>query len=196
MPWWPSWLSDPIAFSNSESDVVWRVSRLPPWPPSWILNWTMQQFWISMSLRCILSSFSSTWLIVWEEMWFEEFQDGSHLGHWNRWTLAILNFHNTPMPPIMFKLDQTYCLVADVIWRFSRWLPWWRPWTSERNHFSNSKTPLYPKAFHCFHSIQLTIREQITTEDFQDGWRRCWKFSRWLTWQPSWILERNDFSNS
>ena len=22
------------------------------------------------------------------------------------------------------------------------------------------------------------------------------KFSRWLTWQPSWILEWNDFSNS
>ena len=27
--------------------------------------------------------------------------------------LAILNFHNTPMPPIMFKLNQTYCSVAD-----------------------------------------------------------------------------------
>ena len=38
VPWWPSWLSDQIAFSNSESDVVWRVSRLPPWPPSWILE--------------------------------------------------------------------------------------------------------------------------------------------------------------
>ena len=36
--WWPSPLSDLIAFSNSESDVVWRVSRLPPWPPSWILE--------------------------------------------------------------------------------------------------------------------------------------------------------------
>ena len=36
--WWPSCQSDLIAFSNSESDVVWRVSRLPLWPPSWILE--------------------------------------------------------------------------------------------------------------------------------------------------------------
>ena len=35
---WPSWLSDQIAFSNPESDVVWTVSRLPLWPPSWILE--------------------------------------------------------------------------------------------------------------------------------------------------------------
>ena len=38
IPWWPSWLSDQIAFSNPESDVVWRVSRLPPWLQSWILE--------------------------------------------------------------------------------------------------------------------------------------------------------------
>ena len=38
VPWWPSWLSDQIAISNPESDVVWRVSRLPSWPPSWILE--------------------------------------------------------------------------------------------------------------------------------------------------------------
>ena len=48
-------------------------------------------------------------------MWFEEFKDGGHFGNWNRRTLAILNFPNTPMPPIMFKLNQSYCLVADVI---------------------------------------------------------------------------------
>ena len=122
-----------------------------------------------MSLRCLPPSFTSTWLTVWEEMWFEEFQDGSHLGHWNNWTLAILNFHNTLMPPIMFKLNQTYCSVADVIWRFSRWLTWWPSWISEQNHFSNSKIPWCPDAFHHFHSIRLTVWEQITIEDFQDG---------------------------
>ena len=35
VPWWSSWFSDPIALSNPESGVVWRVSRLPP---SWILE--------------------------------------------------------------------------------------------------------------------------------------------------------------
>ena len=111
VPWWLSWLSDQIAFNNSESDVVWRVSRLPPWHHLGYWNWMIQQFWISISPRCLPSSFGSTWLTVWEEMWFEEFQDGGHLGHWNRRILSILNFHITPMPPIMFKLNQTYPLV-------------------------------------------------------------------------------------
>ena len=50
-------------------------------------------------------------------MWFEEFEDGhhaDHLGYWNRTILAILNFHNTPRPPINFKLNQTYRSEADV----------------------------------------------------------------------------------
>ena len=34
VPWWPSWPSDQVAFSNFESDVVWRVSRWPPWSMS------------------------------------------------------------------------------------------------------------------------------------------------------------------
>ena len=44
-------------------------------------------------------------------MWSEEFQDarhGGHLGYWNKMILAILNLNNTPMPPIKFKLNQTY----------------------------------------------------------------------------------------
>ena len=56
-------------------------------------------------------------------------------------------FHQSPMPPIKFKLNQTYRSRADVIWRCSRWLPWWPSWISERNHFSNSKFPC-PYAFH------------------------------------------------
>ena len=71
VPWWSSWLSDPIGFSNSESDVVLRVSRsLPSWPPSLIL----------------------------------ELNDA-----------AILNLHVTPMPPIKFRLNLTYCLGGDVV---------------------------------------------------------------------------------
>ena len=148
-------------------------------------NWTIQQFGISMSPRRFPSSFDSTWLTVWEEICFEEFQDGGHLGHWNKSILAILNFHNTPMSPIIVKLNQTYCLVADVIWRFSRWLPWWPSWISERNHFSNSKSPWCPDAFHHFRSIRLTVREQINIEDFHDGQRCCLKILRWPIWLNS-----------
>ena len=102
----------------------------------------------------------------------------SHLGHWNRRITAILNFHNTPMPPIMFKLNQTYRSVADVIWRFSRWLPWWPSWISDWNHFSNSKFPCCPNAFHQVSISCDTVQEQITFEDFQDG---HWRFWKWLT---------------
>ena len=148
VPRWTSWLSDQIAFSNSESAVVWRVSDCHHGPHLGYWNWMIQQFWISISPWCLPSSFSSTWLTVWEEMWFEEFQNGSHLGHWNIRILAILNFNITLMPPIMFKLIQTYPSVVDVISRFSRWLPWWPSWISERNYFSNSKSPCCPDAFH------------------------------------------------
>ena len=119
-------------------------------------------------------------------MLFEEFQDGGHLGYWKRRIWASLNFHNTPMPPIMFKLNQTYRSVADVIWRFSRWLPWWPSWISERNHFSNSKSLCCPDAFHLL--LHPTFK--------MAGGDIVWRFSRWLTWRPSWISERNDFSKS
>ena len=69
-------------------------------------------------------------------MWFEELQDGrygGHLGYWNRTILAILNFRNTLIPLIMNKRNQTYRSGVDVIWRFSRWLPWRPSWISEQN---------------------------------------------------------------
>ena len=121
-----------------------------------------------MSPLCLPSSFGSIWLTVWEEMWFEEFQDGGQLGYWNRMVLAILNFHNNPMPPIKCKLNQTYHSGADVIWSFSRWLPWWPSWKSEQNHFSNSKSPCCPSAFHQVSAPSNTIWEQITIAAIMD----------------------------
>ena len=44
--------------------------------------------------------------MVWEEMSFEEFQDGhheGHLGYWNGTILAILKLYVTTMPPIKFR---------------------------------------------------------------------------------------------
>ena len=140
-------LSDQIAFSNSESNVAWRASKLPPWPPSWKLE--LNNFSNSESPCHPMppSSFGSIWLKVWEEMWFKEFQHGC-LWYHNKMILAILNLHNTSMPPIKFKLNLTYHSCADVIWRFSRWLQRWPSWISRGNHFSNSKSPCCPNAFH------------------------------------------------
>ena len=69
-------------------------------------------------------------------------------------------------------LAQSDCL-GDMIYRFSRWLPWWPSWISERNHFSNSKSPCCPDAFHQVSTPSDTVREEITIEDFQDGGHYC-----------------------
>ena len=42
---------------------------------------------------------------------------------------------------------------------------------SERNNFNNSKSPCCSDAFHRVSAQSDTVREQITTEDFQDGHR-------------------------
>ena len=71
-----------------------------------------------MLLRCLPSSFGSIGSMVWEEMSFEEFQDGrhgGHLGYWNGTHLVILNLCNAPMPPIKFGLNLAYGLGGDVI---------------------------------------------------------------------------------
>ena len=49
--------------------------------------------------------------MVWEEMSFEEFQDG----YQNGTILGILNLCVTVMPPIEFWLNLTYHLGGDVI---------------------------------------------------------------------------------
>ena len=56
--------------------------------------------------------------IVWEEMSFEEFQDGCHSGHLvyrNGMVLAILNLYVAPMPHIKFRLNLTNGLGGDVV---------------------------------------------------------------------------------
>ena len=64
-----------------------------------------------MSLRCLPSSLGSISITVWEEMSFEEFQNGPHggnLGRWNGTNLAVLNLHASIMPPTKFQLNPTY----------------------------------------------------------------------------------------
>ena len=46
--------------------------------------------------------------MVWEELSFEEFQDGDHLGYQNGTPLAILNLHVATMHPTKFQLNPSY----------------------------------------------------------------------------------------
>ena len=132
------WLNPNYGFGGV---VVWRISKWPPWHPSWI----------SITLQCLPSSISSIWLRIWEEMSFEEFEDepsGGHLGYQKGKILAILNFWVTMMVPIKFWLNLTYGLGENVIWKISRWPPWWPSWISEQNDFSNSESLCRSDASH------------------------------------------------
>ena len=56
-------------------------------------------------------------LRVWEEMSFEEFQDGplgGHLGYQNGTILVILNLHVATMAPTKFQLNPIYGSGGDV----------------------------------------------------------------------------------
>ena len=66
-----------------------------------------------MSLRCLPSSSGSIQPTVWEEMSFEEFQDGrhgDHLGYQNGTILAILHLFVAVMLSIKFWLKSDYGL--------------------------------------------------------------------------------------
>ena len=113
VPWWPSWLSDQLAFSNLESEEFQDCHHgchLGYW------NWAIQQFWTSMSAWRLPSSFGSIWLTVWEETWVEEFQDGGQLGYWNRTVLAVLCIIPQCLPSSLSSIRFT--IQADVIWIF------------------------------------------------------------------------------
>ena len=84
----------------------------------------------------------------------------------NRTILAILNLYVAPMPPINVEFNPHYSL-RDIVWRISRWLPWPPSWMSEWNELGSSESP------HClppsFSLIWLTVRKQMSFQDFQDG---------------------------
>ena len=134
----PSWISERNDFSHSESlccsdashqvsaqsDLRFgrrchlKISKMDDMAA--ILDIGVErfkQFWISMSLWCLQSSFGSIRHTVWEEMSFEEFQDGCrgcHLGYRNRMILAILTLNVATMPPTKFQLNRTNESVGDV----------------------------------------------------------------------------------
>ena len=128
---------------------------------------------------------------------------------------------------IKFWLNPTYGLRGDVVWRISRWRPFWIP---QRNNSCNSESLCHSDASHkvsaqsdlwfwrkcCLKNFKMAVILDIWTKRFfailnlrvtvmppikfwlnptyGSGGDVVWWISRWL--QPSWISERNNFSNS
>ena len=99
---------------QAQSDLPFGRCRLKNFEMAAILDIEMERiykFWMSISLRYLLSSFSLIWLFV-REM---SFKDGRHLGCRNGTSLAILNFLIVPIPPSKFQLNLTFRSGGDVI---------------------------------------------------------------------------------
>ena len=133
----------------------------------------------------LLSSLGSIWLTVWEQTWFEDFQDGhcgDHLGYRNGTILTILNLYNASHQ-VSAQWTNGLGGESDVIWKFSKW-PTWRPlWY--RNGIiltilNLHVAPMPPTKF----GLNLTgFRSRFGFRIFKAAW-------------PSWKAERNHFSNS
>ena len=87
------------------------------------------------------------------------------------------------MLPIMFRLNPTYGLGGDVVWRISRWSPWRPSWISERNNFSNSESLCGSDASH-----------QASVQSSLGFGRRCRLKNFKMAILD--ISKRNDFNNS
>ena len=119
-----------------------------------------------MSPQCLPPSFSLILLNVLEQMPFQAFQDGYHLGYWNRINLAFQNLHVTPMPCTEFGLNQIYRSGTNMVWKVSRWPPWQPSWISEGMILAilNLYVALMPPI-----KFQLKVWEEMSFEDFQES---------------------------
>ena len=102
-----------------------------------------------------------------------------------RTILAILNIYVTPMPPIMFGLNPHYSMGEDVFWKISN--------GPHGGHLG------------CRIGTNLAVLNRHVSPCLSPSFSLIWyrsrayvvsRFSSWLPWRPSWILEWNQFGNS
>ena len=130
--------------------------------------------------------FGSIQLRVSEEMLFEEFQDGRH-GHHR--ISELTNFSNSES---LCRSDASHQVLAQSDPRWEEML------FEEFQDGPNSSQLGYPNRtilaiLNLYNAPMLPIKFQLNLT-YGSG-DVVWKISRWPPWQPSWILEQNDFSN-
>ena len=197
VPWWPSWLSDLIAFSNSESvfedfqnchrgrhlgywnGMILAILNLYVAPIPTIKFWLKQTY--GLGKECRLKNFkisnseslchcdASYQVLAQSDLWFgRRCRLKNFKIYRNRMILAILNLCVIVTPPIKFQLNRTYSLEGDVVWRISRWLPWQPSWISESNDFSNSESLCCSNASHqVFAQSDLWFRRRCHLINFK-----------------------------
>ena len=122
-------------------------------------------------------------------MLFEEFQNGhcgGHLGHPNRMLLAILKLHVSSVLPTKFWLNPTYHReqMSFEVFQDGHHGGHLGYWNGKIKAVLNLHVaPMPPTKF------------QFKPTDGLAG-DVVWRISRWLLWRPSWIFEKNDFSNT
>ena len=145
----------------------------------------MSYFFIYKSPRCFLPSFESIGLSVQKKKGKIDFQDDHHLGFPIGTILAILISSSHP----------------DASYQFSNQLALWFRKISEKKCFKLAAMvaifDFRSKQFKLFLDLQVTL--MLPTKfrvkwPFSSGEEAKNRFSRWLSWRPSWISDRDDFS--
>ena len=145
------------------------------------LSQRFELFFIYKSPRCFLSSFESNGLSVQKKKRKIDFRDGRHLGFLTGTILAIFISTSHPNPS----------------YQFSNQLALWFRKICEKKSFKMAAMT----AILDFRSKQfkLQVTQMLPTKfrikwPFSSGEEAKNRFTRWLSWWPSWISDRDDFS--
>ena len=132
----------PIQFRinwHLREEAINRLSRWPPWRPSWIYNRHDFSYFWSTSRPNASFQVLSNWPFGAGEEAKIDFQDGGHgvhLGFSIGSILAIFDLQVTPMLPTKFRINWHLGLGEEAKNRFSRWRPWRPSWIYNRCDFS------------------------------------------------------------
>ena len=173
MPAIKFWLNPPYGLGG---DVLWRISRWQPWPPSWLSGQNHFSNFESLCHCDASHQVSPHWDMVWRPSWISERNDFS-----NSESLC----HCDASHHVLAQLDLQFGKRCRLKNFKTAAAPWWPSWISEQNDFSilNLCVTVMP-------SIKFWLNPTYGLGDF------IWWISRWPPYQPSWLSERNNFSNS
>ena len=167
----------PFRFKRKSSKQIFKMDAMAAiWD---FLSQQFELFFIFKSPRCFLPSFESIGLSVQKKKGKIDFQDGHHLGFLIGTILAILISSS--------HLDASY--------QFSNQLALWFRKISEKKSFKMAAIlDFQSKQFKLFLDLQVT---PMLPTKFQVKWpfssgEAKNRFSRWLSWRPSWISDRDE----